>query len=306
MKHSPFKLSSRGAARELALRIKCHLGNWTSFASGEAAPQDMADGRLGARPSQAPAIGKVDFVGAGPGDPELLTIKALKALGVADVVIHDKLVSDAVLELVGADALVIEAGKSGFGPSMKQSDINELMIEHAAAGSYVVRLKSGDPLVFGRLDEELDAVDARGIPWVVVPGITSASAAASTIGQSLTKRGRNSSIRLLTGHDMAGFAEHDWSAIAKDGTIAAIYMGKRAARFVQGRLLMHGANPATPVTVVEDASRPDQRVLETTLASLEPHLTSADVKGPAIIFYGLSPRDAYSKINEFRLLEAEA
>ena len=140
-----------------------------------------------------------------------------------------------------------------------------MIVAHAVEGAHVVRLKGGDPTVFGRLDEEIDAVTAAGIPWHVVPGITAASASVAAIGQSLTKRGRNAAVRFLTGHDMTGFADHDWRALARPGEVAAIYMGKKSARFIQGRLIMHGADRATPVTVIENASLPDQRVLSTTL-----------------------------------------
>ncbi|MBU2358145.1 MAG: uroporphyrinogen-III C-methyltransferase, partial [Alphaproteobacteria bacterium] len=140
--------------------------------------------------------------------------------------------------------------------------------------------------------EEIDALEAAGISWRIVPGITAASAAVASIGQSLTKRGRNASVRFMTGHDTKGFADHDWRVLARSGEVAAIYMGKRAARFIQGRLLMHGADPATPVTVIENASRLNQRVLATTLAELEPTLTEAGLTGPALTFLGLAPRDA--------------
>ena len=231
-------------------------------------------------------------MGGGPGDPDLLTMKARRVLDEADVVIYDRLISQPILELARREALMIDAGKEGFGPSMSQSDINDLIVEHAKAGAQVVRLKSGDATVYGRLDEEIDAVDAHDIGWEIVPGITSASAAVAAIGQSLTKRGRNSSVRFLTGHDTKGFADHDWSALARPGEVAAIYMGKKSARFIQGRLLMHGADRQTPVTVIENASRPDQRVLETTLDTLPAALAAADMKGPALTFYGLAPRAA--------------
>ena len=198
---------------------------------------------------------------------------------------------------------MIDAGKEGFGTSMAQDDIDALMVEHARKGAHVVRLKSGDPTVFGRLDEEIDALEAAGISWRIVPGITAASAAVAGIGQSLTKRGRNGSVRFLTGHDTKGFADHDWKALARPGEVAAIYMGKRAARFIQGRLLMHGANPATPVTVIENASRPDARVLATTLAQLEPTLTKAGLSGPALTFLGLAPRDAVQARNDMNIEE---
>ena len=126
---------------------------------------------------------------------------------------------------------------------MAQEAINGLMVEHAGRGAQVVRLKSGDPTVFGRLDEEIEALDAAGIAWAVVPGITAASAAVAAIGQSLTRRGRNSDLRLITGHDVKGFADHDWTALARPGTIAAVYMARKGARFLQGM----GGSMMTPV-----------------------------------------------------------
>jgi len=238
--------------------------------------------------AKAPPPGHVDLVGAGPGDPELLTLKARKALNRADVVIHDQLVAPEILELARREATILPVGKTGFGTHTPQEHINALMVEHAAQGAHVVRLKSGDPTVFGRLDEELDALDAAGISWQIVPGITSASAAVAQIGQSLTKRGRNSAVRLATGHDIAGAAEQDWRALARPGEVAAIYMGKRSARFIQGRLLMHGANPATPVTLVENTSRADSVVRATTLNALPE--AAEGLPGPAIILLGLAPR----------------
>lgn len=236
--------------------------------------------------------GRVHFVGAGPGDPDLLTIKAHRLLKTADVIIYDRLISQPILELAGDTAMMIDAGKEGFGPSIAQEDINALIVHHVQRGSQVVRLKSGDATIFGRLDEEIDAVDEHGLSWSIVPGITSASAAVAAIGQSLTKRQRNSSVRFLTGHDMKGFADHDWSTLARPGEVAAIYMGKKSARFIQGRLIMHGADRQTPVTVIENASRPDQRILETTLDALPAALMAADLTGPALTFYGLARRQA--------------
>jgi uroporphyrin-III C-methyltransferase len=234
----------------------------------------------------------VAFVGAGPGDPDLLTLKALRALQTADVVIHDRLVSTEILALVGPQTRLRNAGKEGFGPSITQSDINQMIVDEALTGVRVVRLKSGDPTVFGRLDEELDAILEAGLDYTIVPGLTSASAAVAALGQSLTKRGRNTAVRLITGHDMQGYADHDWRALARDGEVAAIYMAKKAARFIQGRLLMHGAAPGTPVTIVENASRPDQRIVAATLATLPAILAEADMTGPALLMYGLAPRDA--------------
>ncbi|MEO0370136.1 MAG: siroheme synthase CysG [Pseudomonadota bacterium] len=239
--------------------------------------------------------GHVAFVGAGPGDPELLTLKARKALDEADVVIHDRLVSPEVLELARREAIMIDAGKKGFGPSTEQSEINGLIVEHAAGGAQVVRLKGGDPTMFARLDEEITALDAAGISWNIVPGITAASAA---IGQSLTERGRNASVRFVTGHDMKGFAEHDWRGLATPGAVAAIYMGKRSARFVQGRLLMYGADRNLPVTIIENATHQNQRVLATRLDRFSQDLEEADLSGAALTFIGLEPRAAHVALSE--------
>ncbi|WP_296429599.1 siroheme synthase CysG [Yoonia sp.] len=244
--------------------------------------------------------GHVDLVGAGPGDPELLTLKARRALDKADVVIHDRLVTGEILELARREAIIIDAGKEGFGKAMKQSDIDALIVQHALDGLHVVRLKAGDPTVFGRLDEEIEAITAHDIPYTVIPGITAASAAVANIGQSLTKRGRNSAVRLITGHDTKGYADHDWKALAQKGEVAAIYMGKKSARFIQGRLLMHGADPATPVTIIENVSRANQQIIATTLVELEPTLTQANLQGPAITFYGLAPRDAQAQASQIK------
>ena len=236
--------------------------------------------------------GHVTFVGAGPGDPELLTLKARRILHEADVVIHDRLVTPEILELARREAEIIDMGKIGFGPSTPQADIDAAIVAHAAKGAQVVRLKSGDSTVFGRLDEEIEACIAADVSFSVVPGITSASAAVAAIGQSLTKRGRNSAVRLITGHDVKGYADQDWRALATPGEVAAIYMGKRAARFLQGRLLMHGAAPGTPVTLVENASRPGQRIIEARLGTLPDDIGANALDGPVLMLLGLAPRRA--------------
>lgn len=268
-------------------------------ASGESGLQGTLEALMNKHLFSRTEEGSVTFVGAGPGDPELLTIKARRALHEADVVIHDRLVTPEILDLARREALIIDAGKEGFGPSMKQADIDAMIVEQARSGAHVVRLKAGDPTVFGRLDEEIEAVSDAGIGFTIVPGITSASAAVAAIGQSLTKRNRNASVRFVTGHDMKGYAEHDWRALAAPGQVAAIYMGKKASRFVQGRLIMHGAASDTSVTVIENASRPDQRVIESRLSSLPDDIAAAGITGPALILYGLAPRAALAVSDEF-------
>ena len=235
-----------------------------------------------------PHLGHVTLAGSGPGDAGQLTLAVARALASADIVLHDRLVSAEVLALAGPQATLIETGKSGFGHALPQDEINAMIIGFAREGRDVLRLKSGDPSIFGRLGEELDQLDAAGIAYTILPGVTAASAAAAAIGQSLTRRGRNADLRILTGHDVAGFAELDWHSLAQPGAVAAIYMGKRAARFLTGRLMMHSAHPETPVTLVENASRAEQRITGTTLAQLPDAVEGLD--GPAVILFGLSPR----------------
>lgn len=260
--------------------------------TGQSAVLPALNSLLNRHMTRVASPGHVAFVGAGPGDPDLLTMKARRALQSADVVIHDRLITAEILDLARREATIIDAGKEGFGPAISQDDINALITKHAGTGAQVVRLKSGDATIFGRLDEEIDACDAAQISWHIVPGITAASASVAALGQSLTRRGRNSSVRFLTGHDMRGFADHDWASLARPNEVAAIYMGKKSARFVQGRLLMHGADRTTPVSVIENASRPDQRILSTTLATLPTDLADAGFDGPALTILGLAPRAA--------------
>ena len=261
-----------------------------ALTEGEAALIPALQSLLADHLAATPRPGHVTFVGGGPGDPELLTLRARKALDGADVVIHDRLIAAPILELARREAEIVDVGKEGFGPSTDQATIHDLLISHASAGLQVVRLKSGDAGLFGRLEEEIAVLEQAGIGFTIEPGITAATAAAAAIGQSLTSRGRNSSVRFLTGHDVEGFAEQDWKALARPGEVAAIYMGKRAARFLQGRLLMHGAAADTPVTLVENATRPDQRTIATTLLGLPDAVAS--LSGPVVVLYGLAPRSA--------------
>jgi uroporphyrin-III C-methyltransferase/precorrin-2 dehydrogenase/sirohydrochlorin ferrochelatase len=286
-------------ARVEALDSKARRAFWTRFyfERGPRALEGGEDAALGAlerllAEGDGPRPGFVHLVGTGPGDPELLTLKARRLLHEADVVIHDRLVPPAILELARREATILEVGKTAYGPSWRQEEINARLVRHARAGATVIRLKGGDPAVFGRLDEEIEALEAAGVGYAVVPGVTSASAAAAAIGQSLTRRGRNSSFRVLTGHDVDGFAEHEWRELARPGATAAIYMGVKAATFLRGRLLMHGAAARTPVTAVENASRPGQRVIATTLIDLPVALAEAAPEGPVIILLGLEPRAA--------------
>ncbi|MDG2421113.1 MAG: siroheme synthase CysG [Gammaproteobacteria bacterium] len=243
--------------------------------------------------------GSIAFIGAGPGTYELLTLKAYKILRVAEVVIHDRLIDDTILDVVRAEAHLISVGKTGFRNSITQEEINQLMVNQALRGKTVVRLKGGDPAIFGRLDEEVDACELAGIHWEVIPGVTAASGAAASIGRSLTRRNRNSDVRFLTGYNAEGYAEHDWVGLAKENTVAAIYMGKKSASFIQGKLLMHGAKPNTPVTVIENACRPDQKIFDLSLSQLCRVFVDKNVSGPTIFLLGLAGRDTLASFGEF-------
>ncbi|WP_316014968.1 siroheme synthase CysG [Roseobacter sp. HKCCA0434] len=275
-----------------------------ALAEGEEAVRDSLDALLEETLHADDTPGHVALIGAGPGDAELLTLKARRLLHEADVIVTDRLVGAGVLELARREAEIIEVGKIPGAPSWKQPDIDALIVAKAREGHKVARLKGGDTAIFARLDEEIDALDAHGISWEIVPGITTASAAAAALGQSLTKRGRNKSFRILTGHDVDGFAEQDWRDLAAPGATAAIYMGRRAATFLRGRLLMHGAREDRAVTAVENVSRADQRILPTTLIDLPDMLSREGVDGPVILMYGLAPRAAAAALPELQAAEA--
>jgi len=235
-------------------------------------------------------IGHVSLVGSGPGNPDLLTLAARQKLHSADVIVYDRLVSQGVLDFGRREAEYIYVGKEPGGKSTPQDDINTIIVEKALEGLTVVRLKSGDPLIFGRADEEIDTMELAGVKYDIVPGITSAASAAAEIGASLTTRGHNKAVSFLTGHDAKGFAEHDWKGLAAGGARAAVYMGVGASGFIQGRLLMHGADKGLAVTIVENASREGQIIVATTLERLSEDIQAHGIKGPAILLLGYSPR----------------
>lgn len=235
------------------------------------------------------ASGRVALVGAGPGDPDLLTVKAVRALQEADVIVADRLVGPRILDRARRDARRIMVGKTPGRPSPSQAEINAILVREAAAGHQVVRLKGGDPMVFGRGGEEVAALRAAGIVVEVVPGITAALGCAAAVGLAVTEREERRSLTLLTGHASDGPAEHDWAALARPGQTLAIYMGVGAARHVQDRLLAAGIARATPVTVVENGTLPTQKIATGVVAGLVEVLIDAGIKGPAMIFVGASP-----------------
>ncbi|MBL8906917.1 MAG: uroporphyrinogen-III C-methyltransferase, partial [Rhizobiales bacterium] len=216
----------------------------------------------------SPPAGRVSLVGAGPGDPELLTLKAQRKLIEADVIVYDRLVGPAILEMARRDAIRIPVGKTPYEPSPRQGEINRILIDEARAGRRVVRLKGGDPYIFGRGGEEQAALEAAGIAVDVVPGITAALGCAASIGLPLTQRGRNTSITLLTGTSERGLAEQNWAALARPGQAFAIYMGVNMAGDIAARLLDAGIDPAYPGTLVENGTRENERPFATTIGDL--------------------------------------
>ncbi|MEO0728942.1 MAG: siroheme synthase CysG [Pseudomonadota bacterium] len=231
--------------------------------------------------------GRVTLVGAGPGNPELLTLKAVRALQAADVILFDDLVSDDVLELARREAKRMLVGKRGGRESCKQDDINDLMLSLARQGKRVVRLKSGDPMVFGRAGEEIAMLEAAGIEVSVVPGITAASAMASALGRSLTHRDHAQSVRFITGHSRKGELpdDLDWKGIADSRCTLVFYMGGRTAPAIAERLIAEGLPASTPVSVAISVSRPDQQVLQMSLGALQT-LTDGTADGPVLIAIG--------------------
>ncbi|HWF76876.1 MAG TPA: uroporphyrinogen-III C-methyltransferase [Caulobacteraceae bacterium] len=235
--------------------------------------------------SPAGAVGEVWLVGAGPGDPELLTLKALKALERADVVVHDGLVSPAILDLAPAHAQRLSVAKRKSRHSYAQDEINRLLVAFAREGLTVVRLKGGDPFIFGRGGEELEACRAASVTCHVVPGVTAALAAGAAAGAPLTHRGAAQAVTFVTGHAAkGGEPDLDWAGLAKPNQTVVIYMGVSTAAQIAARLMDAGRAGSTPALIVEDASLPTERRVVTTLAGT-PAAAEA-VTGPALLIIG--------------------
>ncbi|HEX3700673.1 MAG TPA: uroporphyrinogen-III C-methyltransferase [Phenylobacterium sp.] len=238
---------------------------------------------LGARRSGK--AGSIWLVGAGPGDPELLTLKALKALQRAEVVVHDGLVSEEILELAPASARRISVAKRKSRHSYSQDEINRMLVAFAREGLTVVRLKGGDPFIFGRGGEELEAARAAGVDCQVVPGVTAALAAGASAGAPLTHRGAAQSVTFVTGHAAkGGEPDLDWPALARANQTVVIYMGLSMAAPIAARLMAAGRAGATPALIVENASRAQERRIVTTLGGLAE--AAAALSGPALLIVG--------------------
>ncbi|KAI3796714.1 hypothetical protein L1987_39393 [Smallanthus sonchifolius] len=249
-------------------------------------------------------IGNVFLVGTGPGDPDLLTLKALKVIQKADLLLYDRLVSNDVLDLVGPDARLLYVGKTAGYHSRTQEEIHELLLSFAEVGANVVRLKGGDPLVFGRGGEEMDFLQQRGIQVKVIPGITAASGIAAELGVPLTHRGVANSVRFLTGHSRKGGADPLFvaeNAADPDSTLV-VYMGLSTLPALVVKLIQHGLPPDTPAAAVERGTTPQQRILLAELKDLADKISSEQFVSPTLIFIGkvvaLSPLWPQSCTNE--------
>lgn len=235
-----------------------------------------------------PDIGSVTLVGAGPGDPELLTLRAVRALQSADIILVDDLVAPGILDFARREAKKMLVGKTGHGPSCKQEEINALMVTLAKAGKRVVRLKGGDPMIFGRATEEIAACRAAGIPVEVVPGISAAQGAASRLGVSLTHRERARRVQYVTGHGSDGRlpADIDWGSIADPSATTIVYMPVKTHAAFAAAAIAAGLDAATPAVAVVNATRPDETVIRATIADLPQRLAAAAAAGPTVVMIG--------------------
>ncbi len=232
--------------------------------------------------------GRVTLVGAGPGDPELLTLKGMRALAGADVVLFDDLVPASILDFARREATRINVGKRGYAPSVRQEEITALLVELARAGKNVVRLKGGDPLIFGRANEEIAALRAAGFTLEIVPGVTAACAGAAALGASLTSRETARRVQFITAHTKDGEfpGDFDWGALSDRRATTAVYMGNRTLPALSRRLLEEGMAHDTPAFLIERASTPQERVIRGTIADLPQKVAGEAVSGPVMVLIG--------------------
>jgi len=269
---------------------------WQMLRAGNVNVAERELDRAAAASTPAPT-GSVALVGAGPGDPGLLTLRALRLLNEADVILHDRLVGAEILDLARRDAQRIAVGKQASHHHVTQERIHALMLEHARAGRRVVRLKGGDPFVFGRGGEELEFLRTHDVPYEVVPGITAALACAAYAGVPLTHRDHAQSVRLVTAHCKESLDTLDWRALAAERQTLAIYMGVAQLDTLRDRLIAHGRAASTPFALIENGTRPEQRVITGSLVDLPRLQRQHGVQSPALLILGevaaLAPKLAW-------------
>lgn len=279
---------------------------WESFANiamrePEREPDEALREQLLARASDTEASGqrgKVILVGAGPGDPELITLKAVRALQSADVVLYDDLVAPAVLDYARREATRIYVGKRGYQPSWGQKDICAILVEHAGAGKLVVRLKGGDPMIFGRANEEITALNEANVPCEVIPGITAALGAAASLGVSLTEREIARRVQFVTAHSNAGKLPEDleWASLTDPRATTAVYMGVRTFSGLSQRLIAQGGDPDMPVIMIESATTPQERRMAGTLGDMAQRLETYATQGACLFLMGYTLRNAAARL----------
>jgi len=232
--------------------------------------------------------GFVSFVSAGPGDPELLTLKAATRLKGADVVLYDDLASGDILHHAREGARLVSVGKRAGRPSARQEHVSRLLVDYAATGAAVVRLKSGDCGIFGRLEEEIEALRGAGIAYEIIPGVTAACAAAAVAGIPLTRRHTARRVQFITGADVRGELPDDlnWAALTDPHSTTAVYMGKRTFPLLAAKLIALGLSPDTPALLAESVGHADQRFVRSTIARLAAQLGGESVTATAIILFG--------------------
>lgn len=284
----------RGTVKSVIKRFDDRRAFWENVLRGKARDLALSGDKAGARREMLralnakaePARGIVHLVGAGPGDPDLLTLKAARLLREADVIVHDRLVSAGVLDLARRDAIRIDVGKTRGDHPVPQAAIEDILIEHAARGLRVVRLKGGDPFIFGRGGEELEAVRAAGIQVQVTPGITAAMACAASAGIPLTHRDHAQSVTFASGVVKQGGPDADYRALAAPNATAVFYMGVGAAPQIQAKMLAHGRAAQTPVALIENGSSDGERRFTGTLGDLAGLVAREQISGPTIIIIG--------------------
>jgi uroporphyrin-III C-methyltransferase/precorrin-2 dehydrogenase/sirohydrochlorin ferrochelatase len=286
----------RPSVRALNLDFRQRRSFWEAFtrealARPTATPSDANRTELLdriRRPAEKGDVGTVLLVGAGPGDPELLTLKAVRVLQSADVVLFDDLVSPAILDMARREAVRITVGKRGHKPSCGQDEISGLLVKLAREGKKVVRLKGGDPTIFGRANEETAALRNAGIPFEIVPGVTAASGAAAAAGASLTERDVARRVQFITAHTKEGRLpeDMDWPALADARATTAVYMGVKTLPLLIERLMAEGMAPATPALLIEWATRAEQRILAAPLADLPAKVAVSALSGPSLVLIG--------------------
>lgn len=287
----------RPAVQARALPFALRRAFWERFAARAMAdpshapgPQDEADlfAAVDGIESAPDGPGRVTLVGAGPGDPDLLTLKAIRALQSADIILYDDLVSPGVLELARREAKRMLVGKTGYGPSVKQEEINALIVSLAQQGKHVVRLKGGDPGIFGRGGEEIEACQAARIPVAIVPGISAAQGAAASLGLSLTHRDQARRLQFVTGHGRSGTLpdDLDWRAMADPRATTVVYMARATLAGFSERAVAAGLDPDTPAVAVMGATRPDEKRLAATIGTLAARLGELPPAGPVLVIVG--------------------